>query len=301
MARPLNVMPRFPAGFRQRTRRSTGEFPSERNGHIIGAYGVTPGDAYVRKGLDKIVDDAATGPILLEGLSVRMGGLTGRPSAAMASAASAMPLSSLFQPCPKGFDGRLQLGKSRCYQRFIALRPHVLWFRKNTGSRNSSGRTQRGKSRMNPPKRIAVGAVAGAAAATALMLIVGSATPAQADSDYRRESETTFYVSKPGSTPTTRCNGWAWVGQTWNGYIEASTRVTCPGEQLGYTARARIATAKISGVITTHSTKCGRGKTCSSSVSTYGSNGKTYCNQAYAATLGAGSTGEGFGTPCIYT
>jgi fibronectin type 3 domain-containing protein len=137
---------------------------------------------------------------------------------------------------------------------------------------------------------------------------IATATPWQSaspdpttDPDYRRESSEYFSV-EAGPIDTYACTGWAWVGQTWNGYIEASTRVTCPGEHLGYTVRARIAVTKIGdSSIATHTTECGSGHSCSSSVSTSGSNGRTYCNQAYAATLSRGFTREGFGYPCITT
>ncbi len=132
---------------------------------------------------------------------------------------------------------------------------------------------------------------------SALTLGIGSATPAQA-SDYRRENSTTFTV-KFGTSGST-CNGWAWIGQTWNGSIEASTSVSCPGQQAGLLARARIATSTVGGILKTHSVNCELTSYCIASTSISGSNGKTYCNQGYAATIGF-SQKQGYGNVCIKT
>ncbi|TQS20010.1 hypothetical protein [Microbispora sp. KK1-11] len=65
-------------------------------------------------------------------------------------------------------------------------------------------------------------------------------------------------------------------------------------------ARARIATRKIGGILSTRNVNCALAKYCIASKSISGSNGKTYCNQGYVATIGLIEK-EGFGNVCITT
>ncbi|MEU8071100.1 MULTISPECIES: hypothetical protein [unclassified Micromonospora] len=106
-----------------------------------------------------------------------------------------------------------------------------------------------------------------------------------AASDYRKEATSyfsvTYAVAGGDSTP---CSGMAFVGQTWNGYIEASTTVTCSFvPAFSTTARAKITLGRLGSVKSTKNSTCDKAKFCAASTSyNGGSNGKTWCNEAFA-------------------
>lgn len=126
------------------------------------------------------------------------------------------------------------------------------------------------------------------------------ASPAHA-SDYRRESTKTFAVTMLNDQNP--CTGTAWIGQTWNGYIESYTSVDCPTWGWQMTARTKITNAPLGTVYAEKPSNC-PGDTnkgwCYAAVSISGSNGKRYCNEAWGTQNGFVAR-EGYEYTCIYT
>ena len=137
--------------------------------------------------------------------------------------------------------------------------------------------------------------------ASAVVATIASASPAHA-SDYRVEKSVKFSVN--ALNDVNPCQGWAWIGQTWNGSIESSTSVTCPGGTSNWnmTAKATVSGSALgSPMYAQHASTCALSNGyCISSVSTGGANGKTYCNNAYG-TDNRVINREGFTNVCIKT
>jgi hypothetical protein len=126
--------------------------------------------------------------------------------------------------------------------------------------------------------------------------------------DYRRESEILFETGRTGGDRYP-CQGYGWIGQTWNLSVEPYVKITCPTEQLTLWARTRISdnpsplfqwfVEKVGTCQGGNGT--GAGKECSSSVSMPGTTGKRYCVNAHIHTYVGVGERDGWGDTCIWT